>query len=68
MNVFLGSSDEEKTETGRPLRRAAAQVKEKIKESAKFVEDEEEEETLEKETKKDQRPVGTLTRLKRAIL
>lgn len=65
---FLASSDEEKTDTGRPLRRAAKQVKEKIKESTILVEDEEEEEALDKETKKDKRPVGALTRTKRAVL
>lgn len=48
--MFLGSEDEEKTETGRPLRKAAVEMKKKIQEIDKTLknldEDEEEEDEL----------------------
>ncbi|KAH7726196.1 PHD-finger family protein [Aphelenchoides avenae] len=67
--VDSGSSEGEagRTDTGRPLRRAAAEMKKKIQEKLASEDEDEEEEAKAPSAKISKRPVGALTRPRRVI-
>lgn len=66
---ILGSSEGEagRTDTGRPLRRAAAEMKKKIQAKLASEDEDEEEEAKASSAKISKRPVGALTRPRRVM-